>query len=608
MTFEELNLAPAIVQAVHEQGYTTPTPIQEQAIPAVLAGHDLLAGAQTGTGKTAAFSLPILHRLTQGGTQKPAGGIRALILSPTRELAAQIEDNLRSYAQHLPVKSTVIFGGVGMKPQIDRIRKGIDILVATPGRLLDLQQQGLLDLSHVEVLVLDEADRMLDMGFIHDVKKILALVPKDKQSLLFSATFSDDIRELAGTLLKNPQSIQVTPRNTTVQRITQIIHPVGRRKKKEALLHIIQEHNWSQVLVFTRTKFGANHVAEYLTKHGVTAMALHGNKSQSARTQALAGFKTGELRALVATDIAARGIDIDELPHVVNYEIPNVPEDYVHRIGRTGRAGREGHAVSLVCLDEEGFMMEIERFTKQEIPVQVLPDFGPEEGEKAEPIAMGRQTIWGGAGKPPSREVMQAAAKAARQEMMERIRSTKTAQPNRGGGRGGRKPVAEAAAQASGEGHPHQGSATPGDTGPRRGRQGYNPPRPRPGRSSTRPGEGLAPMRESRPPRTSTSSSHNRPPRSEGPDYEGGASSRFEFQPPTDAHLGTQLGRPRKPARAGGSSGQPDPTRTSVDLMVDRPRRGGPGFSGGPGFAGNRRRSGGGGGDFRRQGRGHGLA
>ena len=600
MTFEELNLAPAIVQAVHEQGYTTPTPIQEQAIPAVLAGHDLLAGAQTGTGKTAAFSLPILHRLTQGGTQKPAGGIRALILSPTRELAAQIEDNLRSYAQHLPVKSTVIFGGVGMKPQIDRIRKGIDILVATPGRLLDLQQQGLLDLSHVEVLVLDEADRMLDMGFIHDVKKILALVPKDKQSLLFSATFSDDIRELAGTLLKNPQSIQVTPRNTTVQRITQIIHPVGRRKKKEALLHIIQEHNWSQVLVFTRTKFGANHVAEYLTKHGVTAMALHGNKSQSARTQALAGFKTGELRALVATDIAARGIDIDELPHVVNYEIPNVPEDYVHRIGRTGRAGREGHAVSMVCLDEEGFMMEIERFTKQEIPVQVLPDFGPEEGEKAEPIAMGRQTIWGGAGKPPSREVMQAAAKAARQEMMERIRSTKTAQPNRGGGRGGRKPVAEAAAQASGEGHPDQGSATPGDTGPRRGGQGYNRSRQRPGRSSTRPGEGLAPMRESRPPRTSTSSSHNRPPRSEGPDYEGGASSRFEFQPPPAAHLGPPLGRPRKPARAGGSSGQPDPTRTSVDLMVDRPRRGGPGFSGGPGFAGNRRRSGGGGGNFGR--------
>jgi ATP-dependent RNA helicase RhlE len=251
-------------------------------------------------------------------------------------------------------------------------------------------------------------------------------VPKDKQSLLFSATFSDEIRELANSLLKNPQSIQVTPRNTTVQRITQVIHPVGRGKKKQVLLHIIQEHNWSQVLVFTRTKFGANNVAEYLTKNGISAMALHGNKSQSARTQALAGFKTGELRALVATDIAARGIDIDELPHVVNYEIPNVPEDYVHRIGRTGRAGREGHAVSLVCMDEEGFMMEIERFTKQEIPVQVSKASAPKR--KAEPIAMGRQTIWGGAGKPPSRDVMQAAAKAARQEMMERIRTNKVAQ------------------------------------------------------------------------------------------------------------------------------------------------------------------------------------
>ncbi|MBP7490249.1 MAG: DEAD/DEAH box helicase, partial [Azospira sp.] len=346
MTFEELNLAPAIVKAVLEQGYENPTPIQAQAIPAVLTGQDLLAGAQTGTGKTAAFSLPMLHRLTQGGTQAPAGGIRALVLSPTRELAAQINENLVSYAKYLDVTSTVIFGGVGMKPQVDRIRKGVDILVATPGRLLDLQQQGLVDLSQVEILVLDEADRMLDMGFIHDVKKVLNLVPKDKQSLLFSATFSDDIRELANSLLKNPQSIQVTPRNTTVQRITQVIHPVGRGKKKEVLLHIIKEHNWSQVLVFTRTKFGANNVADYLTKHGISAMALHGNKSQSARTQALAGFKTGELRALVATDIAARGIDIDELPHVVNYEIPNVPEDYVHRIGRTGRAGREGHAVS----------------------------------------------------------------------------------------------------------------------------------------------------------------------------------------------------------------------------------------------------------------------
>ncbi|AVS73929.1 DEAD/DEAH box helicase, partial [Paracidovorax cattleyae] len=437
MTFDELNLAPAILKAVHEQGYETPTPIQAQAIPAVLAGHDLLAGAQTGTGKTAAFTLPMLHRLSQGSAPKSkfgGKGVRALVLTPTRELAAQVEESVRAYGKYLDINSTVVFGGVGMNPQIDRIKRGVDVLVATPGRLLDLQQQGFLDLSTVEILVLDEADRMLDMGFIHDVKKVLALVPRDKQSLLFSATFSDEIRELANTLLKNPQSIQVTPRNTTVQRITQVIHPVGRGKKKQVLLHIIQQHNWSQVLVFTRTKFGANNVAEFLTKNGVTAMALHGNKSQSARTQALAGFKSGEIRALVATDIAARGIDIDELPHVVNYEIPNVPEDYVHRIGRTGRAGASGEAVSLVCMDEEGFMMEIERFTKQEIPVQVLDGFGPEEGEKAEPIAMGRQTIWGGAGKPPSREVMQAAAKAARSEMMERIRTNKATQGERSGG------------------------------------------------------------------------------------------------------------------------------------------------------------------------------
>src|SRR6478736_4972391 len=418
MTFDELNLAPAILKAVHEQGYETPTPIQAQAIPAVLEGHDLLAGAQTGTGKTAAFTLPMLHKLTkgQGKTNKfGKDGIAALVLTPTRELAAQVEESIRTYGKHLPLTSTVIFGGVGMNPQIDRIKRGVDILVATPGRLLDLQQQGHLDLSTVE---------------------ILALVPKDKQSLLFSATFSDEIRDLAHTLLKNPQSIQVTPRNTTVQRITQVVHPVGRGKKKELLAHVIKEHNWSQVLVFTRTKFGANNVAEYLAKHGISAMALHGNKSQTARTQALAGFKSGDIRALVATDIAARGIDIDELPHVVNYEIPNVPEDYVHRIGRTGRAGKEGQAVSLVCLDEEGFMQEIERFTKQDIPTVVVEGFGPEAGEQAEPIAMGRQVLWGGKGRPPAREVMNAAAKAARSEMMQRMRENKD--KSGGSGRGGR--------------------------------------------------------------------------------------------------------------------------------------------------------------------------
>jgi ATP-dependent RNA helicase RhlE len=485
MNFEELKLAPAILKAVREQGYETPTPIQAQAIPLVLQGNDLLGGAQTGTGKTAAFTLPLLHNLSmRRSAQNKWGGnaIRALVLTPTRELAAQVEESVRAYGKYLQLTSTVIFGGVGMNPQIDRVKKGVDILVATPGRLLDLQQQGFMDLSQVQMLVLDEADRMLDMGFIHDVKKVLALLPKEKQSLLFSATFSDEIRALAEGLLKNPQSVQVTPRNTTVQRITQTVHPVGRGKKKALLAHIINEHNWSQVLVFTRTKFGANNVAEYLEKNGITAMALHGNKSQGARTQALAGFKSGEIRALVATDIAARGIDIDDLPHVVNYEIPNVPEDYVHRIGRTGRAGKEGQAVNLVCLDEEGFMAEIERFTKQQIPVVPVEGFGPEPGERAEPIAMGRQTIWGGAGKPPSREVMAAAAKAARAEMMQRIRDNKATQGERGKGQQGER--------KAGQGQPpRQGQGKPQGAKPQQGQGRGNEPR-RAGNNGPRGGNG----------------------------------------------------------------------------------------------------------------------
>ncbi len=580
MNFEELNLAPAIVQAVREQGYETPTPIQAQAIPAVLAGQDLLAGAQTGTGKTAAFTLPVLHLLSQREAGKNRFGgkaIRALVLTPTRELAAQVEESVRDYGKHLQLNSAVIFGGVGMNPQINRVQKGVDILVATPGRLLDLQGQGHLDLSTVEILILDEADRMLDMGFIHDVKKVLALLPQDKQSLLFSATFSDEIRDLANGLLKNPQSIQVTPRNTTVQRITQVIHPVGRSKKKEVLLHIIQQHNWSQVLVFTRTKFGANNVADYLTKNGVKAMALHGNKSQSARTQALAGFKSGDIRALVATDIAARGIDIEELPHVVNYEIPNIPEDYVHRIGRTGRAGNSGEAVNLVCLDEEGFMMEIERFTKQEIPVQVLEGFGPEPGEIAEPIAMGRQTLWGGAGKPPSRDVMAAAAKAARQEMMSRIRENKAKQ-------GERQPRGE---RSEGEG------GAEGQRGPRPSRHGGQP--------SRRHGEGQG-QRQDRP-------QHARGPRPEGQGGQGQGGQRRDRDANRDRRPrdGDELPRHidplkttqfakldlprRKPVKTGG---QPDPTRTSIDSLAAGGKRHG---GGGGGFGGNR--GGGGGGRFR---------
>jgi len=580
MNFEELNLAPAIMQAVRELGYENPTPIQAQAIPAVLAGHDLLAGAQTGTGKTAAFTLPLLHKLSLSEPGKNLFGgkaIRALVLTPTRELAAQVEESVRDYGKYLQLDSTVIFGGVGMNPQINRVKKGVDILVATPGRLLDLQGQGHLDLSTVEILVLDEADRMLDMGFIHDVKKVLALVPKEKQSLLFSATFSDEIRELAGNLLKDPQSIQVTPRNTTVQRITQVIHPVGRSKKKDVLLHIIQKNNWSQVLVFTRTKFGANNVADFLTKNGVKAMALHGNKSQSARTQALAGFKSGEIRALVATDIAARGIDIEDLPHVVNYEIPNISEDYVHRIGRTGRAGATGEAVSLVCLDEEGFMMEIERFTKQEIPVQMLEGFGPEAGEVAEPIAMGRQTLWGGAGKPPGRDVMAAAAKAARQDMMQRIRDNKAA----GGGQGQRQPRAEGQGQA----RPSRHASAPSRRHDAQGEgrfEGQGEGRRFDNRGE---GQGRGPRNGPRPEGRMDGRGPNRGGQGGGQDRRRGDGD--ELPRHIDPLKTTQFARldlpNRKPVR---SSGQPDPTRTSIDSLSSGNRRHGGG--GGGGYGGNK--------------------
>jgi ATP-dependent RNA helicase RhlE len=570
MNFDDLNLAPAILKAVHEQGYETPTPIQAQAIPAVLAGQDLLAGAQTGTGKTAAFTLPMLDKLSRGEAGKNKFGgkaIRALVLTPTRELAAQVEESVRDYGKYLNLTSTVIFGGVGMNPQIKLLKTGVDILVATPGRLLDLQQQGFLDLSSIEILVLDEADRMLDMGFIHDVKKVLALVPRDKQSLLFSATFSDEIRELAANLLKNPQSIQVTPSNTTVQRITQTIHPVGRGKKKALLAHIIQEHNWSQVLVFTRTKFGANNVAEFLTKNGIQAMALHGNKSQSARTQALAGFKSGDIRALVATDIAARGIDIEDLPHVVNYEIPNVSEDYVHRIGRTGRAGNDGQAVSLVCLDEEGFMMDIERFTKQQIAVQHVEGFGPEAGEKAEPIAMGRQTIWGGAGKPPSRDVMQAAAKAARSEMMQRMREGKAAAP--GGGNGG---------PGGHRGGKPQGGGRSGEP-----RQDGGAPRPAHAPHGQRHG-GLNAGRGN------PVQGQQRPPADRRDRIDRGDELPRNVDP-LRTNLHNMRHEPRRPALD--SSGQPDPMRTSIDSMADRGRGGRNGGGRGPG--GGQNRTGGGG-------------
>lgn len=390
-SFSELGLSEDIVRAVSEQGYVSPTPIQQQAIPAVIRGGDLLAGAQTGTGKTAGFTLPILQRLASTTTLKDKAArrvIRVLVLTPTRELAAQVQENIALYSKYLPLNSGVIFGGVGINPQIKLLKHGVDILVATPGRLLDHHQQGTIDLRHIEILVLDEADRMLDMGFIHDIKKVLAILPAKRQNLLFSATFSDDIKALADRLLNNPAMIEVARRNSTVEVIAQKIHPVDRDKKHPLLAHLIKTHQWSQVLVFTRTKHGANKLVEQLGKDGIGAMAIHGNKSQSARTKALAEFKDGSLPVLVATDIAARGIDIDQLPHVVNYDLPNVPEDYVHRIGRTGRAGSTGEAVSLVCVDEFKLLADIEKFIKRQIPKEIVDGFIPDPNAKAQPIQL----------------------------------------------------------------------------------------------------------------------------------------------------------------------------------------------------------------------------
>ncbi|MCX2890846.1 MULTISPECIES: DEAD/DEAH box helicase [Pseudomonas] len=390
MSFASLGLSEALVRAIEAAGYTQPTPVQQRAIPAVLQGRDLMVAAQTGTGKTGGFALPILERLfpaghpdksQRHGPRQP----RVLVLTPTRELAAQVHDSFKVYARDLPLVSACIFGGVGMNPQIQAIAKGVDVLVACPGRLLDLAGQGKVDLAHVEILVLDEADRMLDMGFIHDVKKVLARLPAKRQNLLFSATFSKDITDLADKLLHNPERIEVTPPNTTVERIEQRVYRLPASHKRALLAHLITLGAWEQVLVFTRTKHGANRLAEYLEKHGLTAAAIHGNKSQNARTKALADFKANSVRVLVATDIAARGLDIDQLPHVVNFELPNVEEDYVHRIGRTGRAGRSGEAISMVAPDEEKLLKSIERVTKQRIPDGDLMGFDASQVEAEKP-------------------------------------------------------------------------------------------------------------------------------------------------------------------------------------------------------------------------------
>ena len=391
MSFNDLGLRAELVRAVSEKGYDTPTPIQTQAIPLVLEGRDLMGSAQTGTGKTAGFTLPILQLLA--ATPPPQDSrrpVRALVVTPTRELAAQVHDSIVNYGRYLPLKSTVVFGGVSINPQKQKLIRGVDILVATPGRLLDHVGQRSVDLSQVEVLVLDEADRMLDMGFIHDIRKVLALVPKKKQTLLFSATFSDEIKQLAGGLLQSPALVEVARRNATVDAIAQSVLPVDKNRKRELLSYLIGSERWQQVLVFNRTKHGANRLAGQLVTDGINAAAIHGNKSQGARTRALADFKSGKVQVLVATDIAARGLDIDQLPHVVNFDLPNVPEDYVHRIGRTGRAGREGEAVSLVCVDEMKLLRDIERLIKREIPKRVIDGFEPDASIKAEPLETGR--------------------------------------------------------------------------------------------------------------------------------------------------------------------------------------------------------------------------
>jgi len=396
MSFASLGLSEALVRAVEAAGYAQPTPVQQRAIPAVLQGRDLMVAAQTGTGKTGGFALPVLELLFPGGRpdQEHRHGPRqprVLVLTPTRELAAQVHDSFKLYARDLPLVSACIFGGVGLNPQVQALAKGVDLLVACPGRLLDLAGQNSVDLSRVEILVLDEADRMLDMGFIHDVKKVLARLPAQRQNLLFSATFSKDITDLAAKLLHNPERIEVTPPNTTVERIEQRIFRLQASHKRALLAHLITQGAWEQVLVFTRTKHGANRLAEYLDKHGLPAAAIHGNKSQNARTKALADFKANAIRVLVATDIAARGLDIDQLPHVVNYELPNVEEDYVHRIGRTGRAGRSGEAISLVAPDEEKLLKAIERMTKQRIPDGDWMGFDPSQVVEATPAESGER-------------------------------------------------------------------------------------------------------------------------------------------------------------------------------------------------------------------------
>ncbi len=385
MSFNTLGLSEALLKAISKKGYTNPSPIQQKAIPPILEGQDVLASAQTGTGKTAGFTLPLLHLLSENPKQKYRP-IRALILTPTRELAAQVYANVREYSEFLNLRSAVIFGGVNQKPQVANIRSGIDILVATPGRLIDLENQRLLSLKRVEILVLDEADRMLDMGFLRDIERIMSMMPAKRQNLMFSATFSKDIRKLAHGILNHPVQVEATPENSTVDAINQKVYRVAKGLKTGLIIKLISDGSWKQVLVFTRTKHGANKLCKKMIGSGISAAAIHGNKSQGARTKALAGFKNGSVRVLVATDIAARGLDIPLLPHVVNFELPNISEDYVHRIGRTGRAGASGEAISLVSADETTYLRDIEKLVGMRLPVEIVEGFEPDPNASTEPV------------------------------------------------------------------------------------------------------------------------------------------------------------------------------------------------------------------------------
>jgi len=389
MSFKSLGLSEPLLRAISKKGYETPSPIQAKAIPPVLEGKDVLASAQTGTGKTAGFTLPLLHNLTKQQSQRHRP-IRALILTPTRELAAEVYTYVKEYSEFLDIRSAVIFGGVNQKPQVATIKNGIDVLVATPGRLIDLENQGLLSLKRVEIFVLDEADRMLDMGFLRDIERVMKLIPNKRQNLMFSATFSKDIKKLAYSILNRPVQVEATPENTAVEVIEQKVYRVAKTKKTGLIIKLISEGDWQQVLVFTRTKHGANRLTKKMISAGVTAAAIHGNKSQGARTKALAGFKNGKIRVLVATDIAARGLDIPLLPHVVNFELPNISEDYVHRIGRTGRAGASGEALSLVSADETSYLKNIEKLIAQKIPKEIIEGFEPDPNASTEPIKPGQ--------------------------------------------------------------------------------------------------------------------------------------------------------------------------------------------------------------------------